>query len=842
MTIKCQKTMWTLALALLFSLCWNLVHAAAPATWVRENVMTQPYVMGVMARVHQDGNALKAPGAKIAVFYGDELRGVADYDDSDGLYFYNLTVAVAAVTETGYTFKYYSPANDAVYDLVLPAENDPLAFNALGYGGFFPPDYEFEPLVLTLKKYAITVVNGVADKAEAYEGETVTITAEDPAEHELFDEWTGDVEFADVNAVVTTFVMPAADVTVTATYKAEPKYAVSVVHGTADKTEAYAGEMITITADAPAEHELFDEWTGDVEFADVDAAVTTFVMLAADVTVTATYKAEPKYAVTVVNGAADKTEAYAGETVTITAEDPAEHELFDKWTGDVAFADANAVVTTFVMPANGVTVTAAYKAEPKYVVTVVNGTADKAEAYAGETVTVTADEPGEHKVFVAWTGDAEFADASAAGTSFTMPAHDVTVTAMYKDADKFAVIIVKGVADKAEAYAGETITITADAPAEHELFDKWTGEVAFADANAAVTTFVMPANDVMVTVTYKPEPKYAVTVVKGAADKMEAYAGEMVTVTAEAPAEHVLFDMWTGEVAFADADAAVTTFVMPVNDVTVTATYKPEPKYAVTVVKGTADKAEAYAGESIEITADEPEKGMNFVRWIAEGVAFADEQSPATSFTMPAADVTVTATYKKKPGYEEWPGDMDLYKPADGKMFREVQAFSVTFSWPVILNAAGYRLIIKTYGGDDVFDGEVEENACTVDSLELDSYVWNVTALDEDGGVLAAGTSQDFHFAVAEDNGVPLIKEAKTSGTAITLIYDTEEAGYREGIFAYQMFFYSLNARQWMSLTQNIQVVDGQAIVNLGVDASNGYLYICPITTPESNFVELYIK
>ena len=45
-----------------------------------------------------------------------------------------------------------------------------------------------------------------------------------------------------------------------------------------------------------------------------------------------------------------------------------------------------------------------------------------------------------------------------------------------------------------------------------------------------------------------------------------------------------------------------------------------------------------------------------------------------------------------------------------------------------------------------------------------------------------------------------------------------------------------------MSLTQNIQVVDGQAIVNLGVDASNGYLYICPITTPESNFVELYIK
>jgi len=142
------------------------------------------------------------------------------------------------------------------------------------------------------------------------------------------------------------------------------------------------------------------------------------------------------YAVTVVKGTADKTEAAEGETVTITANMPASGQTFDKWTGrGVTFANAAAPETTFEMPAGAVTVTATYKALPAvktYKIVVVNGKADKAKAAAGETVTLTANPPPAGKVFDKWTGGAVFDDPTSPATTFTMPAKAVTPKALYK--------------------------------------------------------------------------------------------------------------------------------------------------------------------------------------------------------------------------------------------------------------------------------------------------------------------------------------------------------------------------------------------------------------------------
>jgi formylglycine-generating enzyme required for sulfatase activity len=142
------------------------------------------------------------------------------------------------------------------------------------------------------------------------------------------------------------------------------------------------------------------------------------------------------YAVTVVKGTADKTKAVAGETVAITANMPASGQTFDKWTGDVEFANETAVETTFKMPAKAVTVTATFKkvttAVKTYKIVVVNGTADKAKAAAGETVKVTAKPAPTGKVFDRWTGGAVFADPKAMETTFTMPAKAVTPKAIYK--------------------------------------------------------------------------------------------------------------------------------------------------------------------------------------------------------------------------------------------------------------------------------------------------------------------------------------------------------------------------------------------------------------------------
>jgi hypothetical protein len=141
-----------------------------------------------------------------------------------------------------------------------------------------------------------------------------------------------------------------------------PKYAITVENGTADTYEAIAGTTITVTADVAPDGSVFSKWVSDADelvFADETEATTTFVMLAQNVTVTATYV--PLYTITVENGTADLNEAIEGATVTITAGAAPEGQLFLKWeSDDVTFDSETSETTTFVMPAQDVTVTATY--------------------------------------------------------------------------------------------------------------------------------------------------------------------------------------------------------------------------------------------------------------------------------------------------------------------------------------------------------------------------------------------------------------------------------------------------------------------------------------------------
>ena len=72
-------------------------------------------------------------------------------------------------------------------------------------------------------QYSVTVNKGTANPVAAEEGETVTITANAPEAGKVFAGWTSSdgVVFADTSASTTTFVMPAKNVTFTATYADE---------------------------------------------------------------------------------------------------------------------------------------------------------------------------------------------------------------------------------------------------------------------------------------------------------------------------------------------------------------------------------------------------------------------------------------------------------------------------------------------------------------------------------------------------------------------------------------------------------------------------------------------
>ncbi|MBR5949799.1 MAG: leucine-rich repeat domain-containing protein, partial [Actinomycetaceae bacterium] len=70
--------------------------------------------------------------------------------------------------------------------------------------------------------------------------------------------------------------------------------------------------------------------------------------------------------------------------------------------------------------------------------------------------------------------------------------------------------------------------------------------------------------------------------------------------------------------------------------------------FGVTVENGTVDKVRAMEGETVTITADDPEDGLAFVQWaFVEGVDFEQMDAMTTTFSMPAKDVTVTPVYKE---------------------------------------------------------------------------------------------------------------------------------------------------------------------------------------------------
>ncbi len=74
--------------------------------------------------------------------------------------------------------------------------------------------------------------------------------------------------------------------------------------------------------------------------------------------------------------------------------------------------------------------------------------------------------------------------------------------------------------------------------------------------------------------------------------------------------------------------------------------------YTLSVVNGTDNTASGpyTAGTPVSITANAPAPGKEFERWTTSGGgSFASATSATTTFTMPAANVTVTATYKDLP-------------------------------------------------------------------------------------------------------------------------------------------------------------------------------------------------
>ena len=224
-------------------------------------------------------------------------------------------------------------------------------------------------------------------------------------------------------------------------------YNISVTDCVAKKGEdtaeyAHYGDVITVTANPAPTGKVFDKWviTGlDTTGMDLTETEITFNMPANAVEIKATYSNVINYEIVVAGGTTDKSSAKAGETITITANPAPEGQVFDKWTCETAgvtieFESATSSTTTFVMPARKIEIKAHFRnidAAPSVEIKVEGGTGGGAYK-VGDSVTITANDPAEGKVFKGWKDESGKIVSTEKSYKFTVSG-EKTLTAVYED-------------------------------------------------------------------------------------------------------------------------------------------------------------------------------------------------------------------------------------------------------------------------------------------------------------------------------------------------------------------------------------------------------------------------
>ena len=289
---------------------------------------------------------------------------------------------------------------------------------------------------------SVTVVGGTGGGKYAV-GASVTVKATVPT-GKTFTSWSfrGVVlNTAQITQQEITFIMPESDVVLTALFK-NIDYNITVTNGTASAPTAKYQEEVTVTANAPDADKYFDKWevTGlDTTGMDLTKTEIKFNMPAGDVTFKATYLTIEKFEIVVVDGTKDKEVAKAGETVAITANPAPTGKVFDKWTCEttgvtIEFESATSSTTTFEMPASNIKIQAHFRAvddKPSVEIKVEGGTG--AGTYKeGDSVTVTANDPAEGKVFKGWQDESGKIVSTEKSYKFTVSA-EKTLTAVYDD-------------------------------------------------------------------------------------------------------------------------------------------------------------------------------------------------------------------------------------------------------------------------------------------------------------------------------------------------------------------------------------------------------------------------
>lgn len=465
----------------------------------------------------------------------------------------------------------------------------------------------------TSGKYKVTIttpINGTlkASTTSCNKGTKVTLTATPATGHKLASVVVVD---ADGNAIAvtnnSTFTMPAANVTVTATFalaSTTPYTITKDVSGDGDLDvagTATEGTKVVMTANPDAGYALSSLSVTDEDGKTVAVTDNTyFTMPKSNVTVKAVFAASSTktYAITPVsisNGtvtAVDKAAEGAKVVLTVKAD-----EGYSLKSGSVSVKDKDGKTVkvsgsgesySFTMPKSEVTVGAIFEAKQYTVTKSVTGsgtvTINNDKCAKGTPITVTATPATGYvldEILVLGPNNAFVADTA----SFTMPAFNVTVKVTFAKAPHTVTINTDGngtvTANKTSATEGTEIKLTVTPAAGYKL------DTIKVDGKAITgTSFTMPATDAAVAVTFKKDV-YTITAKTTTNGTIKvtpttAEMGTLITVTITPNTGYQLTDVsilqGTDTVAGVSSDGNVYTFTMPAGKVTIGATFTKIPE------------------------------------------------------------------------------------------------------------------------------------------------------------------------------------------------------------------------------------------------------------------------
>lgn len=538
----------------------------------------------------------------------------------------------------------------------------------------------------------VTMVQGTIDGESmienAKEQSGHQIIAPAPPEGKVFGKWVleGVGSFADAEKSTTTFYIGDGNAVIGCEF-VDAKIVTIENKNNEGGTETFivgVGKKYNISSTNVLSDYMFDHWDKDGERYGSSYYYNNIVMGENDVTYHAYYRDRNSYNLTVNNGTGSGTYKER-QSVSISANTAQEGYKWSNWSGDYySIGNRYSSSTSIVMPSHDCEVTANYSSiKPTHTLTVINGSGSGVYA-EGTTIKCYGNQAPDTYEFAYWTEGDDIISYSNP-IAITMGTTDRTIEANYKPIPYFTVTVINGkLADGTTSGSflrNSSPQIIMDPAPDGMKFLQW--EILTGDDNdvtqplAENTTIRNLTHDVVVQATYyvpNPEIKYTLTIT-GKDGEIKTYnypIGEQVDIRADRPDEGYEFYKWTGDTQYVNDKYSEEAVVnMPGKNITLGMEYRREgftTTYHVLLEGGTIQieedhwdiEGEFEEGTTLNIKADDPMLGWEFVQWKKPENASADDKSeetvsnlmePETTLQVQDFDITLSVVWKEKDKY-----------------------------------------------------------------------------------------------------------------------------------------------------------------------------------------------